>query len=124
MASWIWTVAKLKDIISNLHTRLRLFSQCTLHKLPHLLASEDLCTANSTEPSLWYNWKGPLAKGIHKMTGDFLANMAGRTLIPAQSHLIANIISVAGGGISMLDPAAQAIPDFVLTMAQAIHYAE
>ena len=123
LAENISDAAKLKEVVSNLHTCMRLFSQCTLHKLPHLLASEVLYTADCAEPSLWYNWTGPLAKGIHKMTGDFLADMAGRTSILAQSHLIANI-SYAGGGISMMDPAARAIAVFVLTMAQAIRYAE
>ena len=55
LAEKISDAAKLKNVVSNLHTHLRLFLQCTLHKIPHLLALEILYTANSATPSLWYD---------------------------------------------------------------------
>jgi len=52
--------------ITDLHTRLKLFSNCTIQKLPHLLDSDIM---HNLPPDFnnecWYNWNGHLTNGIN-----------------------------------------------------------
>ena len=114
---------KLLTTVTDHHTALALFSRCTLHKLPHLLGSEVLYRANSYPDSGWDNWKGPLAHGINEMVRNFLASISGVAAIPDTALRIA-YIAIAHGGLGLMDAHTRAVPDFVLTMTQAIRYAE
>ena len=58
---------KLLETVSDHQTALRLFAQCTLHKLPHLLGSEVLYCHTPTANEQWDDWTGPLAIGINSM---------------------------------------------------------
>lgn len=67
---------KLTERIPDLHTHLKLFSQCTVNKLPHLLDSG--VTHNHTpefDNSQWYNWNGHLTQGIDDITQNFLKRL-------------------------------------------------
>ncbi|KAL7532099.1 hypothetical protein ACHAWF_004011 [Thalassiosira exigua] len=105
------------------HTALRLFTQCTLHRLPHLLGSEVLYAHDPTARQQWDAWISPLSKSIDAMAEGFIAKLTGRSSIPADSLLIA-YITIAQGGLGFMDPFTRAVPDFVLTMSRAARYAE
>ena len=45
---------KLLDAVPDLQSALRLYSQCTLHKLPHLLGAEVMYTHTHQAPERWY----------------------------------------------------------------------
>lgn len=64
--------------IIDTQTRLKLFSQCTSQKLPHLLDSDIMNNFPTHEDSnyeQWYNWAGPLSNGIDNITTTFLHNL-------------------------------------------------
>ncbi|KAL7531115.1 hypothetical protein ACHAWF_003634, partial [Thalassiosira exigua] len=105
------------------HTALRLFTQCTLHRLPHLLGSEVLYAHDPTVRQQWDAWVSPLSESIDTMADGFIAKLTGRSSIPADSLLIA-YITIAQGGLGFMDPFTRAVPDFVLTMSRAARYAE
>ncbi|KAL7527629.1 LOW QUALITY PROTEIN: hypothetical protein ACHAXR_002051 [Thalassiosira sp. AJA248-18] len=96
------------------------FSQCILNKLPHLLGSEVLYRFTRSSHDEWNRWSGsgPLAVGIDEMANTFLAKLAQLESTPHTSLLIA-YISIAQGGLGMMDAMSRAIPDFVLTLAHA-----
>ena len=114
---------KLLDAVPDLQTALRLYSQCTLHKLPHLLGAEVMYTHTQQAPERWDKWEGPLVEGIGKMTERFLSRLTQRASIPLSSLTIAHM-TIAQGGLAMMDAATRAIPDFILTMSQAVRIAE
>ena len=47
---------KLLSVVSDKHTVLRLFAQCTLYKLPHLLGSEVMYLFQETAFERWNEW--------------------------------------------------------------------
>ncbi|KAL7531883.1 hypothetical protein ACHAXR_004291 [Thalassiosira sp. AJA248-18] len=55
---------KLLEVVSNHHTALALFAKCTLHQLPHLLASEVMYQLHTRGYTGWDDWNGYLATGI------------------------------------------------------------
>ena len=115
--------SRLLDAVPDPHTALRLFSQCALHKLPHLLGSEVMYCFQESSYERWNDWAGPLSVGIDTMVGDFLARLTQRPSIPLDSQLIA-YMTIAMGGLGLMDASSRAIPDFIITMSQAIRYAE
>ncbi|KAL7531480.1 hypothetical protein ACHAXR_004065, partial [Thalassiosira sp. AJA248-18] len=123
MAENAATATKLLEAVPDHQTALRLFSQCTLHKLPHLLGSEVLYRFLRSSHDAWNRWSGPLAVGIDEMANNFLAKLTQHESIPHTSLLIA-YISVAQGGLGMMDAMSRAIPDFLLTMAHATRFAK
>ena len=57
-------IAQLNANVSDLHTRLRLFSQCFIAKLPHLLGAEVMHTCPlDINAANWKGWIGPI---IHR----------------------------------------------------------
>jgi hypothetical protein len=58
-------ITSLSHNITDKQTKLKLFSQCLLQKLPHLLASNILYNlpTNETKPK-WKEWNGPLTSTI------------------------------------------------------------
>jgi hypothetical protein len=109
------------NTVTDHHTALRLFTQCTLHKLPHLLGSEVLyCFAESSYNS-WNEWIGPLSVGIDRMVEASLAKLTQKSSLEANSLLI-SYLSIAQGGLGLMDAYSRAIPDLVITMSQSIRY--
>ena len=117
----------LTTSVSDLQTRLRLFSQCTIHKLPHLLGYDvlhhlpldyDMSGVN------WEGWEGPLIDATNHLISNFFKQLLGlSTSLPSHSLFIAQG-GIPSGGLGLYRPGARAIPDFVLTMAKASNYAE
>ena len=67
---------KLTERIPDLHTRLKLFSQCTINKLPHLLDSDVMHNHSPAfDNDLWYNWNGHLTQGIDTIIQSFLTSL-------------------------------------------------
>ncbi|KAL7543814.1 hypothetical protein ACHAWF_011480 [Thalassiosira exigua] len=114
---------KLLRTVPDRHTALRLFTQCTLHRLPHLLGSEVLYAHDPAVRQQWDAWVSPLSKSINVMAEGFIAKLVGRSSLPADSLLIA-YITIAQGDLGFMDPFNHVVPDFVLTMSQVARYAE
>ena len=57
------------------------------------------------------------------MVRYFLSQLTNRTSIPPGSLLIAHL-SIAHGGLDLMNTHTQALPDFILTMRQATQYAK
>ena len=83
--------ARLLAAVLDRHTALRLFTQCTLHKLPHLLGTEMLYSDNLVNGAEWDTWDSPLSRGVDSMVDGFLAELTGCKLIPNDSQLIAYV---------------------------------
>ena len=106
---------KLLEVVKDKHTALRLFSQCTLHKLPHLLGSEVLYRFQPEFYKSWNEWTGPLATGIDRMVESVLASLTNRRSLELDSMFIA-YMTIAQGGLGLMDAFTRAVPDFVITM--------
>ena len=60
-------VTALNDGITDLQTRLRIFTQCTIQKLPHLLGADIMHNLPDTfldGDTNWWNWNGPLTEQL------------------------------------------------------------
>jgi len=71
------------------HSSLRLFQKCTMHKVPHLLASEVAYAPTMT--SNWDCWDGPLANNINDLASSFLASLVDLPSLPLHSMLLAYV---------------------------------
>ena len=114
--------------IPDLQSRLRIFHQCTINKLPFLLGMEVLHNLplddQQFDPADWVDWVGPLTAGIDDQLRRFLGTLLG---IPAETvpdHALQICrISLRDGGLGMIDPGTRAIIDFVTSMSKAAHSA-
>ena len=112
-------IASLHAGVPDLQTRLRMFTQCIIQKLPHLLGADIMHRLPMDfQAEGWQQWNGPLTSEIDKLVRQFLATIAGRETIPEYAALIAQL-SVAHGGLGILYAGQRAAPDFVLTMTAA-----
>ena len=68
----------------------------------------------------WEEWSGPLTARVDGQIASFLGDLTGRAI--PQASLMLSQISVADGGLGLLNASARAIPDFVLTMAMAMRH--
>jgi hypothetical protein len=107
-------------IHSSIHdpqTRYKIFCECTLQKIPHLLLTDvlyNLDTNDSTQP--FTSWNGPLVQATNQIVRSFLNNLY-NTDLPNHSLLIAQL-DISKGGLGCLDTSARAIPDFVLNFTK------
>ena len=101
--------------VSNHQTALRLFARCTLHQLPHLLGSEVLYCFSPSGHERWDDWTGQLSIGISLMVEQFLSALTQRSSIPRHALLI-SYMTIAQGGLGLMDASTHAMPNFVLTM--------
>ncbi len=115
-------MASLTDAIQDIQTRLKLFTQCTIQKLPHLLDSDIMhnypTSESSTSHHQWTNWYGPLPHGVESMTTKFLSNLLELTpteQLPQLAILISQL-KVNRGGLGFLNASLKAAPNFVLNM--------
>ena len=116
-------ITSLLDNITDQQTRLRLFSQCIIQKLPHLLSADvlyHLPTDNPNPP--WEEWNGPLTSNIESTIKAFFTSLLTTADITPDIPEYAILISQLGlraGGLGILCPRTRAAPDFVITMASA-----
>ncbi len=109
----------LEQAIPDIHTRFKIFNQCILQKLPHLLDSavmHSYPTNDANNP--WYNWEGNLSFGIDNLLHSFLRatlDIETEEHLPTYSVLIAHI-NTNKGCLGMINASLQAAPDFVLNM--------
>ena len=71
----------------------------------------------------WDERQGLISIGIDNMVESFLSKLTCRDSVPLDL-LIITYIAIAQGGLGLMDAHTRAVPDFVLTMSQAIWYAE
>jgi len=86
---------------------LRLFSQCTIQKVPHLLGAEVMhLLPLDYDARHWEEWKGPLTERVDGQIVSFLEDLTGREI--PQTSLLLSQISVAHGGLGLLNASARA----------------
>ena len=91
--------------VTNLQTRLRLFSQCTIQKVPHLLGAEVMhLLPLDYDARHWEEWNGPLTARVDEQIVSFLGDLTGREI--PQASLLLSQISVAHGGLELLNASA------------------
>ena len=110
---------RLTERIPDLQTRLKLFSQCTIHKLPHLLDADVMHNHTPEfENDQWYNWNGYLTEGIDNIIKTFFKHLLDIPItdeIPTYSTLIAHL-NINKGGLGILNASTRAAPNFVVNM--------
>jgi len=108
--------------ITDLHMRLKLFTTCTVNKLPHLLDSDIMHNLPSNfDNENWHNWNGPLTRGINSIIGRFLKTILDHDDdLPTYSTLIAHL-NTNKGGLGILNASLKAAPNFVLNMMNCRH---
>ena len=118
--SHAFQLATLNDQITDLQTRLKLFSTCILQKLPHLLSSDAMHHLPlNMNPDLWPTYAAPLALGIHTLIDtSFLQQLLHIPSLSDHSKCIAHL-HTNHGGLGLLFPRHRAASDFVITMTSA-----
>ena len=90
--------------VLNLQTRLQLFTQCVIQKLPHLLGTDIMHSLPfNYDCDKWEDWNGHLTKSIHQVIKDFIAKLLTQPNIPERSLQILRI-TIAEGGLGIYDP--------------------
>jgi hypothetical protein len=117
-------IAIMSTAITDPHTKLQLFSQCLIQKIPHLLGCDVLYHYNTDDPPPqdWTIWNGPLTAATNHIITRFLFNVIGVPILPHHALLIAQL-SLNAGGLGILDPWTRAIPDFMLTFSTSTQHA-
>ncbi|EJK47770.1 hypothetical protein THAOC_33492 [Thalassiosira oceanica] len=105
------TPVELKDgfIYLGSPTRLRIFHQCTINKLPFLLGMEVLhnlpLTDDKFNPADWMDRYGPLSQGVDRQAQRFLGALLGMPADSISAHALQICrISLQDGGLGMVDP--------------------
>jgi hypothetical protein len=113
-------LVSMSNSITNEQTKLRLFSQCLLQKLPHFLASDILYNLPTDDPNPhWEQWNGPLTSAIEDIITTFLSTLLDLPSTPSYAILISQL-SLCAGGLGILCPCSRAAPDFIITVTTAI----
>ena len=116
-------ITLLSEAITNPQTKLRLFSQCLIQKLPHLLGSDVLHHFDPINPPPdWTDWDGPLTSTTNHIITKFLSDITGTTSLPHHALLIAQL-NINAGGLGIMDPRSVAILDFMLSFTSARRHA-
>ena len=104
------------------HTKLLLFSQCLIQKIPHLLGCDILYHYDTdTPPPDWTDWNGPLRADTNHIITRFISNTIGVPVLPYHALLIAQL-SLNASGLGILDPRTCVIPDFMLTFTTSTRH--
>ncbi len=62
------SIALTSTTITDPHTKLRLFSQCLIQKIPHLLGCDILYHYDTNKPPpTWTDWNGPLTSATNQL---------------------------------------------------------
>jgi hypothetical protein len=87
----------MSTAITDPHTKLQLFSQCLIQKIPHLLGYDVLYHYDTEDPPPdWTNWNGPLTEATNHIIARFLSNIIGVPVLPHHALLIAQLSLNAG----------------------------
>jgi hypothetical protein len=70
----------------------------------------------------WTDWNGPLTAATNHIITRFLSDIIGVPVLPHHALLIAQL-SLNAGGLGILDPRTQAIPDFMLAFTSSTRHA-
>jgi hypothetical protein len=105
----------IHNAIHDPQTRYKIFVDCTLQKLPHLLLTDVLYHLDIHDADQPFtNWDGPLVQATNQIISDFLSTLYNTTL-PTHSLQIAQL-AATNGGLGCLDASSRAIPDFALNI--------
>jgi hypothetical protein len=117
-------ITTMSIAITDQHTKLRLFSQCLIQKIPHLLGCDVLYQHYDTDepPPDWTDWNGPLTLATNHINARFISDTIGVTTLSHHALLIAQL-SLYAGRLGILDPRTSAIPDFMLTLTTSTQHA-
>jgi hypothetical protein len=117
-------ITSLNTSIDDQQTKLKLFSQYIIQKIPHLLASDILYNLPTNHPDQpWKEWHGPLTSATEEIIKNFLATLLNNPSIPDFALLISQL-GLKTGGLGILCPRTRAAPDFVITMRSTIRNAQ
>jgi hypothetical protein len=120
-------ITSMSTAITDRHTKLRLFSQCLIQKIPHLhlLGCDVLYHYDMdipTPPPGWTGWNDPLTSATNHIIARFISDTIGVTTLPHHALLIAQL-SLNADGLGILDPPTHTIPDFMLTFTTSTRHA-
>ena len=101
---------------------LRLFSQCTITKIPHLLPCVATFELNATDaPQPWHQWTSPITNAVHNIEKWFIATLLSCPTLEDHSIAIAHL-PIGLGGLGILHAPSRVVPDLVLRVARAISF--
>ena len=84
----------------DLQTRLRIFLQRIIQKLPHLLGADIMHNLEDDyleDGSNWWDWNGPLTDSINTIIRSFLETLVGQEMLPKYALLVSQT------SVSMVD---------------------
>jgi hypothetical protein len=97
-------IISLNNSISDQQTKLHLFSQCIIQKIPHLLSSDvlyHLPTDNPNPP--WEEWNGPLTNATDEILQSFLQTLLIVQHLPNYAALLSQL-GISASGLGLLCP--------------------
>ena len=116
-------ITTMSNAITDRHTKLRLFSQCLIQKIPHLMGCDVLYHYDTDRPQPdWTDWNGPLTLVTNHIIARFISDTIGVITLPHHALLIAQL-SLNADGLGILDPPTHTIPDFMLTFTTSTRHA-
>jgi len=97
-------ITTMSTAITDRHTKLQLFLQCLIQKIPHLLGWDVLYHYDTEKPPPdWTNWNGPLTLATNHTIARFISDTIGVTFLPHHALRIAKL-SLNAGRLGILDP--------------------
>lgn len=116
-------IQSLHQTFPDLHTRLRLLTQCIIPRFSHLLGAEVMHSIPLSYDFMnWEEWDGYFTRTINNIQKDILSELADVDNIPDYSLYIAQI-GINDGGLGFLRAGSRGPIDFAVTMAKSTHYA-
>jgi hypothetical protein len=113
---------KLLTDLEDIQTMTRLFSNCTIHKITHLLSSDVFHSPISSLPNLFYLWESNLCDKFNCMVDNFLSDLTNLETLPPHAHIIASM-SINQGGLGLQNPRGNAITSYMTSSKRYLQYA-
>ena len=95
---------KIINGLSDLQTKLCLFSVCTVHKLTHLFAYDLYTNCSNGLPNNWFCWDGAFNGEFTEMINIIFENITQTSGMPQHSQLIATMSIKQGGLLGLPHP--------------------
>jgi hypothetical protein len=103
--------------------QLKIFLQCWIQKLPHLLGCNILYHHTCSNDLLeWTDWDGLLAAATNHIISNFLSTLLHEQYLPNHAMMISQLI-INTGGLGIIYPRSRTIPGFMLTLTTSLCHA-
>ena len=108
--------------MEDVQTIVRIFSQCTVHKMTQLSGCDFYNLPLDNLPNQYYLWESDLTSQFSEMTNHVLSSITNKTSLPSHSHLIPNMSAIKQGGLGLQHPRTNTISSYMSTTKRCLQY--